>query len=249
MPALSVDKFHPGLSVDCVILGFHQNELKALLLKMKKMDKWALPGGFVEKEEDVDKAAVRVLWERTGLKDIFLQQFYLFGDVGREEEGHVEGLVQKGVIDRELAGWLKQRFVTVGYYALVEYSQVEAPQPDYLSESCEWRSLSALPELMLDHGRILEKAHATLKRQLNYQPIGLNLLPRRFTMPELQALYETLLGQKLDRRNFQRKMMGYGILIRTGERRTGGAHKSPWLYEFDEEKYRQSLAGGLNAGW
>lgn len=249
MPALSVDKFHPGLSVDCVILGFHQNELKALLLKMKNMDKWALPGGFVEKEEDVDKAAVRVLRERTGLKDIFLQQFYLFGDACRGEEGHVDGLVQKGVIEKELAGWFRQRFVTVGYYALVEYSQVEAPQPDYLSESCEWRPISALPELMLDHARILEKAHGTLKRQLNYQPIGLNLLPRRFTMPELQALYETLLGQKLDRRNFQRKMTGYGILIRTGERRTGGAHKSPWLYEFDEEKYRQGLAGGLSAGW
>ena len=249
MLALNLDKYQPGLSVDCVILGFHQNELKALLLKMKNMDKWSLPGGFVEKDEDVDKAAVRVLQERTGLKNIFLRQFHLFGEVDRGDRGHVDGLLQKGVIGKDLYGWFKQRFVTVGYYALVEYSQVEAPQPDYFSESCEWCAINGLPDLMLDHAGILEKAHEVLKRQLNYQPIGLNLLPKRFTMPELQALYETLLGKALDRRNFQRKMLGYGILIRTGERRTGGAHKSPWLYEFDEEKYRRGLAEGLNAGW
>lgn len=249
MSVLNVDKFQPGLSVDCVILGFHHNELKILLLKLKDLERWALPGGFVEKEEDVDKAAVRILRERTGLKNIFLQQFHLFGNVDRNEEAYADTLLEKGIVDKELYDWLDQRFVTVGYYALVEYSRVEAPTPDYFSESCEWCSLSNLPNLWLDHGRILEKAHETLKRQLNYQPIGLNLLPPRFTMPELQALYETILGKTLDRRNFQRKMMGYGILIRTGERRTGGAHKSPWLYEFDEEKYRQGLADGLNAGW
>lgn len=249
MPVLNVENYHPGLSVDCVILGFHQNELKALLLKVKSMDKWALPGGFVEKDEDVDKAAVRVLRERTGLKDIFLQQFHFFGEADRNDRGHAESLVEKGVIGRELYDWFNQRFVTVGYYALVEYSRVEAPSPDILSESCKWCPLNDLPDLMLDHARILQKAHEALKLQLNYQPIGLNLLPHRFTMPELQALYETLLGQQLDRRNFQRKMLGYGILIRTGERRTGGAHKSPWLYEFDEEKYRKGLAEGLNVGW
>jgi 8-oxo-dGTP diphosphatase len=249
MPALNVKKLHPGLSVDCVIFGFHLKELKVLLLKLKNMETWALPGGFVEKEEDVDQAVVRVLKERTGLEDIFLQQFHFFGDVDRNDPGHAARLVEKGVISGELYDWFDQRFVTVGYYALVEYSKVKAPRADHISERCEWRAFDSLPELMLDHAKIVEKAYETLKRHMHHQPIGLNLLPKQFTMPELRALYETVLGWKLDRRNFQRKMLSYDILIRIGKRRTGKAHKAPWLYEFDLEKYQSALLEGLDRGW
>lgn len=249
MQALDSENFHPGLSVDCVIFGFHENELKVLLLKLKGLEVWALPGGFVEKQEHVDQAVVRVLLERTGLADIFLQQFYFFGDTERNRGGYSDHLIAQGVIPAAWRPWFEQRFVTVGYYALVEYSKVDAPQPDYLSESCEWCSLTDLPKLMLDHCNILERAHRTLRQHLNYEPIGLNLLPRHFTMPELQALYETVLGRELDRRNFQRKMLAYDILVRTGERRMGKPHKAPLLYEFDEQKYRRALIEGLRSVW
>ncbi|MEQ8583360.1 MAG: NUDIX domain-containing protein [Marinoscillum sp.] len=246
---MQTENLHPGLSIDCVIFGFHENELKVLLLKLKNDDKWALPGGFVEKDKDVDSEAVRVLKKRTGLDHIFLNQFHLFGNVNRNEAGHSDTMVKKGVIPPELKAWFDQRFVTAGYYALVEYSRVKKPTPDLTSERCDWRALNDLPPMMLDHADILKKAHQTLKKELNDQPIGLNLLPEHFTMPELQALYETVLEKSLDRRNFRRKMLSYDILIQTDLRRKGGAHKAPLLYKFDKEKYNKAIQSGLQSGW
>lgn len=247
--ALSVDDLQPGLSIDCVIFGFHENELKVLLLRLKNSDIWALPGGFVNKDMDVDQAAVQVLKDRTGLDNIFLHQFHLFGSVSRNSTYHTTHLIDQQLLDPNLKDWFSQRFVTVGYYALVEFSKVEKPTPDMLSEKCEWCALSDLPSLMLDHGQIVSQAHATLKKELNHQPIGLNLLPEKFTIPELQALYETVLEKKLDRRNFRRKMLGYDILIQTNEKRTGVAHKAPDLYRFDETKYQQAINQGFKSGW
>ena len=249
MSVLNVETLHPGLSVDCVIFGFHQNELKVLVMKLKGSDVWAVPGGFVEKNENVDDAAVHILKQRVGLEHIFLKQFHLFGDVDRNVNGHAANLVSKSIIPADLLEWFSQRFITVGYYALVEYSKVKAPQPDYTSEYCGWCSLKELPPLMLDHTQIVTKAYEALKAELNHHPIGLDLLPERFTMPELQALYETILNKKLDRRNFRRKMLSFDILIATDERRTGGAHKSPLLYTFDKEKYRRAVKNGLNSAW
>lgn len=246
---IDIEKLHPGLSIDCVIFGFHENELKILILKMKNMDKWALPGGFVDIDKDVDAEAAQVLKNRTGLENIFLRQFHLFGDVSRNIPGHASTLVKRGVIPPHTVHWFDQRFVTVGYYALVEYSQVKTPTPDYTSESCEWCSIGQLPELMLDHGRILAHAHATLKKELNNQPIGMNLLPDQFSIPELQALYETVLGKTLDRRNFRRRMLAYDILIPTNKRRTGVAHKAPMLYRFDPEKYAEAMKSGFRSTW
>lgn len=244
-----IENLHPGLSIDCVIFGFHENELKVLLIKLKNDDRWALPGGFVQKDCDVDDEAVRVLKQRTGLENIFLKQFHLFGKVSRSTPGHADKMVARQVIPPELKEWFDQRFVTVGYYALVEYSKVKAPTPDITSELCDWRPLADLPPLILDHREILDTAHSTLKKALNDQPIGLNLLPVHFTMPELQALYETVLEKQLDRRNFRRKMLGYGILRQTDKRRTGGAHKAPLLYEFDLQKYHGAIEKGLQSSW
>lgn len=242
------DSFHPGLSLDCVIFGFHENELKVLLLKMKHLDKWALPGGFVRKELSVDEAAAQALFERTGLRDIFLRQFFVFGDLDRIDSGHGAKLVEKGVIPQSLNDWFSQRFVSIGYYALVEFSKV-TPVPDAISECCEWKSLNELPTMIIDHEQILHKAYWTLKKELDDEPVGLNLLPPKFTMTELQTLYETILNKKLDRRNFRRKILSWGILKETGERRTGGRHKAPVLYQFDSEKYNQALREGLKQGW
>lgn len=240
----ALEQYHPGLSIDCVIFGFHDSQLKVLLLKMIHSERWALPGGFVLKEESVENAAYRVLKDRTGLENIFLRQFYLFGEPKRAADNLNEKLLNT---PSSMAFFL-QRFVTVGYYALVDFSNA-MPRPDDISDDCRWWNLQEVPLLIIDHKEILDKALETLRLQLKYQPIGYQLLPEKFTMPELQKLYETILGKSLDRRNFQRKMLSYGILKKLGETRKGGAHKAPYLYSFDLEKYQQALDEGLEGGW
>jgi 8-oxo-dGTP diphosphatase len=240
--------FMPSLSLDCVIFGFHENQMKVLLLQMKNPDKWALPGGFIYKEEDIEQAASRVLKERTGIDDIFLQQFQVFGDPKRSDKKfHLEWMKKEGYkVDKD--NWMLQRFLTVGYYALVDFAHV-TPVPDVNSVACEWWDIHDVRELFMDHKHILDKALETLRLQLNHQPIGYNLLPRKFTMPELQKLYETILDTKLDRRNFQRRINGYGILKKLDETRKGGAHKAPYLYSFDLRRYKKALQEGLQGGW
>lgn len=242
------ENFHPGFSLDCVIFGFHESTLKVLLLKMKGESLWALPGGFLLKDEEVDMAANRVLQSRTGLENIFLQQFYLFGDPRRNNQEFNREILRKKGIEGESGHWFLQRFITLGYYALVDFSKAH-PRPDTLSDACEWWDLDEIPGLILDHNQILEKALETLRLQMSYQPIGYNLLSEKFTMPELQKLYETILGKKLDRRNFQRKILSYGILTRLEERKSGVAHKAPYFYRFNLQKYHQALKEGLQGGW
>lgn len=241
------DKYLSHLSLDCVVFGFHDSQLKVLLLRMKKTREWALPGGFVKKDESFEVAASRVLKERTGLGDIFLKQFKVFSDPYRSDKNPaVQDLMEKKA-DAVLE-WFDQRFISVGFYALVDFSLAE-PTHDFFSDLCSWKPLDEAGNLMLDHTQILNQALETLRLQLNYQPIGYNLLPERFTMPELQKLYETILGKSLDRRNFQRKILSYGILNKLEERKTGGAHKAPFLYEFNLDNYRKALQGGLYGGW
>ncbi len=242
------EAFHPGFSVDCVIFGFHANQLKVLLLKMKHAEAWALPGGFVYKEEDVEAAAGRVLQARTGLTQVFLRQFHLFGGPERSRSEFNRMMLNARQLSAGDRHWFLQRFITLGFYALVDFSRV-TPRADAISEACQWVDLKGVPALILDHDLILNKALETLRQQLNHQPIGYNLLPEKFTMPELQKLYETILGKKLDRRNFQRRMLSFGILERLEERRSGGAHKAPYYYRFDKQKYQQALQDGLPGGW
>lgn len=242
------DLYVSGISIDCVVFGFHENQLKVLLLKTKGMDQWTLPGGFIFKQEDTDDAAHRMLQERTQLSNIFLKQFSFFGKASRNTVDFSLALFHNNLIDRKAHKWMSQRFSTVGYFALVEYSKVNAG-PDEFADQCQWFSPHELPHLVLDHQQIIQKALSTLRLELKYHPVGINLLPKKFTMPELQALYETILDQKLDRRNFQRKMLSYGILKKLDERRKGGAHKAPYLYVFDEVGYQEALEKGLKAVW
>ncbi|SDX00774.1 NUDIX domain-containing protein [Hydrobacter penzbergensis] len=240
--------FHPGISLDCVIFGFHDNQLKVLLLKMEHTDDWALPGGFVYKEEDLEAAATRVLQERTGINNIFLQQFHVFGNPSRSDREYQSNWLRKWNIPAGKGSWLLNRFVTVGFYALVEFSHV-TPTPDNISVASEWHHLHNIDNLFMDHRKILDTALETLRWQLNHQPIGYNLLPDKFTMPELLTLYETILGKKLDRRNFRRRMNSYGILRKLKEKRKGCAHKAPYLYSFDLRKYQKALQEGLQGRW
>lgn len=237
-----------GLSIDCVIFGFHDHQLKVLLLKFKGLEWWALPGGFIAKSEGIDEAASHILKERTGLEKIFLTQFHVFGDIDRKNNDFDDQAIAAGLLPEANKEWFRQRFITIGYYSLVDYSKA-VPVPDAISDHCEWYSLDDLPVLIQDHQQIVDKALWTLRTQLKYYPIGINLLADKFTMPELQALYETILDRKLDRRNFQRKMLGYDILIRHNERRSGGAHKAPYLYSFDKKKYKRALEEGLSSIW
>lgn len=231
------------ISIDCVIFGFHENELKVLLLKAKYAGKWALPGGFVLKEEYLNGAAKRVLHERTGLEKIYLQQFYTFGDPARSTKKINQGFL-KNIGVKAAESWMFERFISVGYSALVDFTKV-LPVADIFSEACEWFNIHEIPELILDHSEILEKALENLQMQLNFQPVGYNLLPLKFTMPELQKLYETILDRKLDRRNFQRKIMDTGILKRLDETKKGVSHKAPFYYKFDLLKYKKVLKAGM----
>jgi len=238
------ENYLPHISIDCVVFGFHEGVLKVLLLKIKKEDAWYLPGGFVLQQEPIETAANRILKERTGLDEIFLQQFHVFGDPERSKE-HFE--MYKDMLPAK-ENWFTNRFLTIGYYALVDFCETN-PAPDQFSSTCNWCDLHAIPELRLDHALILKTALDALRLQLNYQPIGYNLMPKQFTMPELQKLYETILDKKLDRRNFQRRMLGFGILNRSEQPRKGGAHKAPYLYSFDLKNYEAALTEGFKGGW
>lgn len=232
-------QYLPILSIDCVIFSFHENILKVLTIKVRDQELSGLPGGFVKKRENVGDAAVRILKDRTGTENIYLQQFYTFGDLNRSESAFEQ-------FDDAL--WNKQRFISIGYYALAEYSRVNLEIDQYTS-IVEWHSIENLPEFMMDHRTIFDKALMTLREQLNSRPIGYNLLPEKFIMSELQKLYEAILGKKLNRGNFYKKILRYDILEKLDESRTGGAHKAADLYRFDIEKYNRALNEGLKGGW
>lgn len=237
------EKYLRHLSVDNVIFGFHQNDLKVLLLKTKYAGAWSLTGGFILKDEHTDIAAKRVLKQRTGLEKIFLQQFHVFSDPGRSTK-KINQLFLKNIGVRIDKSWMFERFITIGYYALVDFTKV-SPTPDNISSACEWFSIDNLPEMILDHRDIFDEALRALRIQLIFYPVGFNLLEQKFTMPQLQKLYETILDKKLDRRNFQRKIIGTGILKKLKETKKGVAHKAPFYYKFDLPKYNKALKAAI----
>ncbi|MGF7216062.1 hypothetical protein GGR92_002227 [Spirosoma lacussanchae] len=232
----------PSVSLDLVIFGFHDGQLKILLMRLLHTEHWCLPGGRIYQEEDLEAAAYRSLQERTGLHELFLQQFYTFGDVARYRHyTNREAIAKLGLPD-----WftkdvnLISRDVSVGYYALVEFTRA-SPTPDLFADECRWWNIDEVPTLLFDHNRMIQVALKTLRRQLSYQPIGYNLLPDKFTMPQLQQLYETILGQSMDRRNFQKRILSYDILERLEKLQNGKAHKAPYLYRFNMDQYQKAL--------
>jgi 8-oxo-dGTP diphosphatase len=235
----------PAISIDNVIFGFHENQLKVLLLQSTQESTWMLPGGFVNKTEHIDEAASRILRERTGLSAIYLQQFYTFGQPERTNNEILAKFLQRLNQHYDKNNWALQRFVSIGYYALVEFAKVNPQHPGEISIAASWHDLDKLPNLLMDHQKIIHKALEELRLKINYQPIGYNLLPKEFTMKSLQSIYETILGRKLDRANFNRKMLSYEILDRKEKQYLGGAHKAPYLYSFNKKKYFKALESGL----
>jgi 8-oxo-dGTP diphosphatase len=235
----------PSISIDCVIFGFNDNQLKILLLKYKGTNYFALPGGFIDQNEDLEDSAIKILKERTGLKDIYLEQFYTFGKKNRRDDAkHIEVLSKQGLTLAK-NHFILNRFISVGYFALIDFTKAN-PTPDKLTDLCNWYDVSQIPDLIFDHSDIVKKALEKLRflfdeRLIDFNRRAFPLLPETFTMVELQSLYETILGRKLLRANFQRKILSLNILERLDKKMTGAANKAPYLYRFLEEKEGNTL--------
>ncbi|MDB5322654.1 MAG: Hydrolase, family [Phycisphaerales bacterium] len=219
----------PSVTVDCVVFGLDlaAEDLKVLLIQRKKdpfAGLWAFPGGFVEEDETLEESAKRELQEETGISRLYLEQLYTFGDPGRDPRGHT---------------------VTVAYYALVKLSD-HTPKAADDAKAVDWFSVSKPPKLAFDHAKILKMALARLRAKVRYQPIGFELLPAKFTLSQLQRLYEIVLERPLDKRNFRKKILGMGLLIDLEETQKDVAHRAAQLYRFDEERYRGLVAEGFN---
>lgn len=226
-------EYLPNISYDSVIFGFSGEKLKILILEYHNMKTYALPGGFVKLDEPLDDAVKRGLTERTGLDHIYLEQFHTFGSMDRFKPEIMRRILEEQgyqVKDH----WMLGRFVTVGYYALINYENV-TPTPDFLSDSIEWYDYDQLPELMMDHKELVEKALEHLRIHLDHKLLSFNLLPEMFTMKDLQQVYEAILGESLNRANFQRKMLSLNILERHDKLYSGGSHKAPFLYSFKKK--------------
>lgn len=209
-----------GLSVDCVIFGYQDGEIKVLLVQRSLepfKDHWALIGDLVEPDQNLSDAANNVLEKLTGLKNIYMKQFFAFGSVDRHP---------------------LDRVVTVGYFSLLN-SLSYNPIASSWAKSAEWFSINDLPELAFDHHNILLKGIETLKNEVRQKPTGFELLPLKFTLLELQLLYETLLGYKFDKSNFRKKMLEMNILLPLNEVKENVAHRPAKLFQFDEKRYKK----------
>lgn len=217
----------PSLAVDCVVFGVDMSDLKVMLIERGVppfQGHWALPGGFVKPGEPLDMAAMRELQEETGIEQAFLEQLYTFGDK-----------------DRDPRGWT----VTVAYYALVNLSD-HTIQATTDAHDAQWFPVDDMPPLAFDHGKIFNVALERLRGKLRYQPIGFELLPKKFTLSQLQKLYEIVLKQELDKRNFRKKILSMGLLIDLNETQKDVAHRAARLYSFDETRYFQLKEHGFN---
>ncbi len=229
-------QLNPHVSVDCVIFGFDEGDLKVLLIerevdaKDKKTRHYSLPGNLVDDNEDLDTSALRVLKELTSLENIYLEQFYAFGDPGRVKNSS-DSQWLNAVRDVPTA-----RVITVAYYSLVKIGDYQ-PSAASFARKAFWCPVSEAPELAFDHNKILVAALNSLKSKLRVQPIGFELLPEKFSLGQLQKVYETILGTKLDKRNFRRKILNKGFLKALTEKQKGVPHKRAQLFEFDKISY------------
>jgi 8-oxo-dGTP diphosphatase len=215
-----------ALTVDCVVFGFDGGDLQVLLIRRGMSPykgKWALPGGFVRVDETLDDAARRELREETGLREVFLEQLYTFGSVKRDP---------------------RERVVSVAYYALTKPADHTTAASTDAAEA-KWFPVSAVPALAFDHAAILATALTRLRGKLSYQPIGFELLPPKFTLTQLQRLYEAVLGEDIDKRNFRKKVLSFDLLIPLKETHREGAHRPAQLFKFDPVKYQRLQKKGF----
>ena len=225
------EDFIENLSYDAVIFGFNGEQLKILILEYHNTGLFALPGGFIKRNESLDDAVKRGLKERTGLDHIYLEQFQTFGSLTRSDPAAMKRILKGNGYDLALHEWMLDRFISAAYYALINYDEVH-PEPDALSDSINWYAIDELPTLMMDHKEIVDKALEVLRSNLERKLVGMNLLPSKFTMKQLQRVYESILGEDLRRTTFQRRLLGMNVLDRHEKLFQGKAHKAPYLYSF-----------------
>jgi ADP-ribose pyrophosphatase YjhB (NUDIX family) len=240
------DQYLRNVAVDNVIFGYHDKELKVLLQQPYTLDKWTVTGGYIKKTESIAEAAARVASSRTGLKGLYLQQFGAFGNPQRVIDSGFTPQHIKDVtgFDVPADSWIFDYFVSVAFYTLTEFSKVELMKGELEAES-QWWPVHDLPPMMFDHKHIVTEALAALRLHIAHFPIGYELLPEKFTLPEIHSLYETILGKALDDRNFTKRLMATGIIIKLNETKKIGPHRSPFLYKFDKEKYDEGLKSGV----
>ncbi len=237
MTKFDINLYIAQLSIDCVVFGYEEGEIKVLLSKPSYITGfWSLPGGYVLKTEGTDQAASRILTERTGLENVFLDQFRVFGSpdrvIGNEQVSQIKaGLIKLDpkMYDDEIVSWMGERFVSIGYYALVDIKKVK-PKTGMLEEALTWYSLGQIPQLTYDHAEILHQALESLRLNLDKKLIGFELLPETFTMKEIQQVYEAVYEKSFPMNNFQKKILDLDILERLDKKFTGAANKAPFLY-------------------
>jgi 8-oxo-dGTP diphosphatase len=213
------------VAVDCIIFGFDGNQLKALLIKRgiePEKGKWSLMGGFVGKNENADEAAIRVLYQLTGMSNIYMEQLYTFSDVVRDSAGRV---------------------ISIAYFALINITDYS--EQLQLQHEAKWFPLNRIPSLIFDHKKMVAKAKELLRQKVASHPIGFELLPPKFTLPQLQSLYEAIYETPLDKRNFTKKMLSLGILNKLNEKEKESSRKGAFYYTFDSNKYGKLQANGV----
>jgi len=214
------------LAVDCIIFGFDGTGLKVLLIKRElepMAGKWSLVGGFVKNSESVNDAAMRVLMQLTGLKNIFMEQLHCYGSTERDPGGRV---------------------VSVAYFALI---RIEDHAAELLKEhNAKWVPLDKLPKLIFDHNTMLDLSKERLRQRVANHPIGFELLPEKFTLPQLQNLYEAIYESQFDKRNFNRKILGLQILKKLEEKDKTGSRKGAFYYVFDSDNYKKLESEGIS---
>ena len=208
---------HPAVTTDIVIFTIRRDELKVLLIKRALppfRNMWALPGGFVNLEESLEAGARRELEEETGVRDVYLEQLYTFGEPDRDP---------------------RERVITVAYYALVPSDEMDI-QAGTDAEGVSWFAMRELPELAFDHGAILDMAYDRLRAKLGYSTIAFQFMPRNFTLTELQHVYEVIQGEPADKRNFRKRILGLDLIEPTGKERRDGPHRPAALYRVRDRK-------------
>lgn len=239
MISLNPQEYLPQISIDCVVFGYQAQQIKVLITKLDfDVEFWALPGGFIRQEEAIEQAAARILFRRTGLKEIYLEQFYVFGSADRNNKAVMDQLFSQYLKEpekerdkRDSYNFLTQRFISIGFYALVNIQKV-MPKPGEMDKQVEWANLNELPPMIIDHSEIVDKAVQSLRKDLDNKLSAFELLPETFTMRELQELYEAIFSKTFLRANFQKKMLSLNVLDRLEKKYTGAANKAPYLYRF-----------------
>lgn len=213
--AYSYEYPHPAVTTDIVIFTIQDDDLKVLLIRRAGepfRDCWALPGGFIEIDEDLEACALRELEEETGVSGVYLEQLYSFGRPDRDP---------------------RERVITVAYYALVPFDRMHIRAASDAAEVA-WFSCKRLPQLAFDHAEIIALAMSRLAAKLDYSTIALQFMPQSFTLGELQRVYEIIQGVTLDKRNFRKRVMAYGVIEPTGETRRNGNHRPARLFAVKE---------------